>query len=113
MALDVQNGYEIQMNGENLTVRGVERWVIGSGNGLLGEMTQTVSVLAPPETDDNGKRGDAVVSQANVKSTPFLPLAAGETQLRPELKTPHLLGQVFLDGTTEILRLIVERPNNG
>ena len=106
--LDIQNGDELQVADERLIVRAVEKWHIASAP-FLGQMTERLSIYRAPQVV-NGKRGAATLVQSDIASTPILP-TTGQIEQRPEMRTPLVPLELFLDGTDMVVRVGVERTN--
>jgi|GEM_PF-7041153 len=107
MSLDVRMDDEVIVDNERLNIVGVERLPMETAAAFLEMMTLTVSTRRAPEMA-NGKRGDAETYLSNVRSTPLMPVTP-RVELRPTMQTPVLQLELFLDGVTEIVHVLLER----
>lgn len=89
MALDIAFGDLLTFGGTEYPIKGVERWGMAAGAGMLALMTETAATKRAP-TLSGGKRGAAVVRLTGLACTPLLPVTA-EREPRP---LPHAV-QVF------------------
>lgn len=106
--LDVKMGDEIIVAGETFPITGLERLPMETTAAFLEMMTQTVSTRRAPPEDGDGKRGEATLYLVNVRATPLMPVQP-RIELRPVMQTPVQELECYLDGTTEVLRVLVER----
>ena len=108
MSLDVRLDDEIVVGTETFNLVALERLPMAMATAFLEMMTQTIETRRAPEVDAEGKRGEAITYLTNVRSTPLLPVS-GSVELRATMQTPVQLLDLYLDGTTEILHVTVER----
>ncbi len=106
--LDVRMDDEIIVGTEALNIVGLEELPMATAAAFLEMMTQTIETRRAPAMDADGKRGAATTYLTNVRATPLVPIAP-RVELRPAMKTPVQQLELFLDGTTQVLRVIVER----
>lgn len=107
MALDIAFGDLLTLDGDEYPIKGVERWNLAAGMGMLALMTETAATKRAPAMS-GGKRGAAVTHLTALQCTPLLPLT-GEKEPRP---LPHNVQsfECFIDDTdgAAVVRVIVD-----
>lgn len=107
MALDIRMDDEIVVAGEVFTISGLERFPMAMNGAFADMMLETVSTRRAPDIS-GGKRGAAETYLRNIASTPLVPVQP-RVELRTEMKTPVQTLELYLDGDTEIVHVLIER----
>ncbi len=104
--LDVREGDVLSLDGTDYPIRSCEPWRWPGMAGRLPFVVKTATVKRSPGMV-GGKRGEPVAHLTGVACTALYP-ASAELLQRPDLQTPHLLKQCYLDGGNMVYALAVE-----
>ncbi len=104
--LDVREGDVLVIGGVDYPIRSCEAWPWLTASRVLRFANQTGTIKRSPGMV-GGKRGEPAVHLTGVRCTMLYP-ASAELMQRPDLQTPHLLRQCYLDGSDTVYSLAVE-----
>lgn len=107
MALDIKFGDLLVLDEVKYPVKGIERWGMQAGAGMLDMMTATASTERAPMMT-GGKRGAAVAHLSGLVCTPLLPVTA---ELEPRVLPNAVQAfEVFVDDSDSdaVVRVVVE-----